>query len=84
MLRIERMSENGGIRLRLSGELCSSELEEVQKEIARVAPQIVLDLAEISLVDFCVVRWLVAIQTAGFRIENSASYIREWMRQEEL
>ncbi len=82
MLRIERIPENGGIRLCLSGELRSSDLQEVQKEIARIAPQVVLDLAEISLVDFNSVRWLAAFETAGFKVENGAPYIREWMRQE--
>jgi ABC-type transporter Mla MlaB component len=82
VLRIERISENGSIRLCLSGELRSSDLKEVQTEIAKVAPQIVLDLAEVSLVDFNSVRWLAAIETAGFKVESGASYIREWMRQE--
>jgi hypothetical protein len=84
MLRIERISENGGIRLCLSGELRSCDLEEVQTEIAKVAPRIVLDLAEISVVDVNSVRWLTAFETAGFKVENSAPYIREWMRQEKL
>ena len=82
MLRIERVSENGGIRLCLSGELRSSDLKDVQTEIAKIAPRIVLDLAELSLVDFDSVRWLAACETVGFKVENGASYIREWMRQE--
>ncbi len=82
MLRIERISENGNIRLCLSGELRSSDLHDVQSEIAKITPQIVVDLAEISLVDFNSVRWLAAIKTAGFKVENGASYIHEWMRQE--
>ncbi len=51
-------------------------------EIAKIAPRIVLDLAEINLVDFNSVRWLAAFETSGFEVENGASYIREWMRQE--
>ena len=46
VLRIERISENGSIRLCLSGELRASDLKEVQTEIAKIAPRIVLDLAE--------------------------------------
>jgi hypothetical protein len=82
VLRIERISENGGIRLCLSGELRSSDIKNVETEIAKIVPRIILDLAEINLVDFNSVRWLAAIETAGFRVENSASYIREWIRQE--
>jgi ABC-type transporter Mla MlaB component len=82
VLRIERISETGGIRLCLSGELRASDLKEVQTEIAKIVPRIVLDLTEIDLVDFSSVRWLAAFETAGFKVENGAPYICEWMRQE--
>lgn len=45
-------------------------------------PQITLDLTELSVVDFDSVRWLVACESAGFKVENSAPYIHEWMLQE--
>jgi hypothetical protein len=82
MLKIERISENGGTRLRLSGELRSAELEEVRSEIAKIAPKLVLDLAEIELVDLDGVRWLNACEIVGVEVENCAPYIREWIRQE--
>jgi hypothetical protein len=82
MLKIEYVSENGGTRLRLSGELRSAQIEEVRAEIARVSP-LVLDVAEIGVADLDGVRWLNACRTAGVKVENCAPYIREWMRQEE-
>jgi hypothetical protein len=83
MLKIERISENGETRLCLSGELRSTQLEEMSTEIAKVSP-LVLDLAEVAVVDIDGVRWLKACQTVGVRVENCAPYIREWMRQENL
>jgi ABC-type transporter Mla MlaB component len=82
MLRIERISDSDGTTFRLSGELRTEELHELRTEIEKVMPQITLDLTEISIVNFDSVRWLVACEGAGFKIENSAPYIREWMDQE--
>jgi hypothetical protein len=83
VLRIERILENGGNRLCLSGELRSAHIEEVRTEMAKVLP-LVLDLAEIGVVDIDGVRWLNACQSAGVTVVNCAPYIREWMRQEKL
>lgn len=82
MLKIERILESGRTRLHLSGELRSSDIKEVRAEIDKIAPRVVLDLAEIGIVDLDGVRWLTACQTAGITLENCAPYIREWMRQE--
>jgi hypothetical protein len=51
--------------------------------MAKVLP-LVLDLAEIGVVDIDGVRWLNACQSAGVTVVNCAPYIREWMRQEKL
>ena len=82
MLRIERSPDGDGTRFCLSGELRSAELDILRTEIEKTRPQIVLDLAEVYVVDFDTVCWLAACETAGFKVENAAPYIREWMRQE--
>jgi len=82
MLRIERISDRDRTTFRLSGELRTTELQEVRTEIEKVMPQITLDLTELNIVDLDSVRWLVACESAGLTIENSPPYIREWMRQE--
>jgi ABC-type transporter Mla MlaB component len=82
MLRIERISDGDGIRLRLSGELRSAELREARTEMEKIMPLITLDIADICAVDLETVQWLAACETAGFKVENVAPYIREWMRQE--
>ena len=82
MLRIERISDGDGTTFHLAGELRSAELHDVRTEIEKVIPQITLDLTELSVVDLESVRWLAACESAGFKVENSSPYIREWMRQE--
>jgi anti-anti-sigma regulatory factor len=81
-LKIERISEDGGTRIYLSGELRSANVTEVRAEVEKILPRIVLDLAEIGVVDIDGVRWLNACQSAGVKLENCAPYIREWMGQE--
>jgi hypothetical protein len=81
VLRIERISENGGSRLCLSGELRSAHIEEARTEVAKILA-LVLDVAEIGVVDIDGVRWLNACQSVGVSVVNCAPYIREWMRQD--
>jgi hypothetical protein len=84
MLKIERITESGGSRFRLSGALRVAELDEVRREIQKSTPEIVLDLAEVSVVDRDGVRWLNACKAMGVKVENCAPYILEWMAQENL
>ncbi|HEY1805112.1 MAG TPA: hypothetical protein VGG45_11620 [Terracidiphilus sp.] len=82
MLKIERTVENGRIRFHLSGELRFADLHAVRREIEAISPRVVLDLAEINVVDIEGVRWLTACQAVGIGVENCARYIDEWMLQE--
>jgi len=43
---------------------------------------IVLDLKEVSLVDREVMSFLARCEADGVKLENCASYIREWMERE--
>jgi len=43
---------------------------------------IVLDLKDVSLVDREVMSFLARCETDGVKLENCASYIREWMERE--
>jgi ABC-type transporter Mla MlaB component len=81
-LKIERTLVDGGTRLCLSGELRSANLQDVRTEVAKISPRVILDLAEVGVVDADGVHWLNACQTLGIQIDNCAPYIREWMLQE--
>lgn len=82
MLKIERHLENGSTRFCLSGELRSVHIDEARTELEKLLPRVVLDLAEIGVVDVAGVRWLNACQAVGIGVENCTPYIREWMLQE--
>jgi hypothetical protein len=82
MLKIERILESGKTRLHLSGELRSTDIEEVRAEIERISPRVVLDLNGVCVADIDGVRWLTACEAVGIGVENCAPYIREWMIQE--
>ena len=44
---------------------------------------IVLDLREVGVVDREVMRFFMSCEADGVRLENCASYIREWMEREQ-
>jgi hypothetical protein len=83
-VKIERVSANGETRFILSGELRSEEVEQINAEIANISPKIALDCAELRAVDIDGLRWLMACEALGVKVENCAPYIREWMLQEGL
>ena len=43
---------------------------------------VVLDLKDVSVIDREVMRFFVRSETDGVKLENCASYIREWMERE--
>jgi hypothetical protein len=81
-LRIERLSMEHGIRIRLSGELRCAQLSDVRTEIERGGQQVTLDLDELDLVDIHAVWFLNACEAQNVKVVNCAPYIREWMSQE--
>jgi hypothetical protein len=80
-LKIERISDERGARIRLSGEFRSDRLDQVRVEINR-AERVPLDLEEVSLVDVDAVRFLNAREDEGIFVLHCSPYIREWMVRE--
>jgi len=81
-LKIETASDGQMTTLRLSGGIASEYLDELQAEVRRHRPWLVLDLDEVTLVDIAVVRFLVACEAEGIELRHCARYIREWMARE--
>jgi hypothetical protein len=81
-LKIERRSGKHGIRIRLSGELRSEQIDDVQSEIESGGPRVTLDLGELDLLDIDAVRFLNACEAQHVVLVNCSAYIREWMFQE--
>jgi ABC-type transporter Mla MlaB component len=82
--KIERTHSGEVITLRLIGGLNSECLGELKQQIEHARLQVVLDLAEVELVDVDVVRFLNACQDDGAVIANDSPYIREWMLRERI
>ena len=80
-LKIERISDKGRTRIRLSGQFRAEHLDQVKVEIEHEEP-VVLDLEEVDLVDVDAVRFLNACQSEGIRMLHCSPYIREWMLRE--
>jgi anti-anti-sigma regulatory factor len=83
MLRIVRSIDNGTTVLAVSGRIGSDELPELRRFVEEeVTRGVVLDLAEVTLVDAEAVRFLMRCETQGVRIARCPAYVREWMARE--
>ena len=81
-LKIERLSDQRGTRIRLSGAFRSEHLDQVKAENERGGPRVVLDLEEVNLGDVEGVRFLNACEAEGISVLRCSPYIREWMLRE--
>jgi hypothetical protein len=77
-LKVERFQT----RVRLSGELRSEHLDQVQAEIDCCGTSAVLDVEEVDLVDVEGVRFLNRCEANGVLVLHCSAYIREWMSRE--
>jgi len=80
--KIERTRSGQVTTLRLIGRLKSDSLEELKQQIEHSGPKVVLDLAEVELVNVEAVRFLNACKNEGTEIANASPYIVEWMLRE--
>ena len=67
--------------LRISGRIDAEQLSELRSCMSRHGPNVELELDEVPLVDFTVVRFLARCQAEGMEVRNCARYIRKWMDQ---
>jgi hypothetical protein len=80
-LKIERISDEGGGRIQLSGAFRSDGLDQV-KDALKLGGPAALDLEEVDLVDVEAVRFLNACEGEGISVLNCSPYVREWMVRE--
>jgi hypothetical protein len=69
-------------QMRLSGELRSEHLDQVQAELERHGSTLTLDLEELDLVDVEAVRFLNTCEAKGISVSRCSPYIRAWMSRE--
>ena len=70
--------------LRLIGRVHSDYLEELRHRVQNQASLMVLDLAEVDLVDIQSVRFLRDCQDRQIELRNCAPYILEWIHRERI
>ena len=80
-LKIERISEEGRTRIRLSGQFRAEHLDQVKAEIEQGGP-VAVDLEEVDLVDVEAVRFLNVCEARGVSVLHTSPYIREWILRE--
>ena len=81
-LKIEIAWDGDTATFRLSGCIEQDHLVELQAEVRRYRPRLVFDLAETTLVDLAVVRFLAANEGDGVELLRCPRYIREWIARE--
>jgi anti-anti-sigma regulatory factor len=81
-LKIEIASDGDTATFRLSGRIEETHLVELQTEVQRYRPRLVFDLAETTLVDLAVVRYLAAHEVDDVELLRCPRYVREWIARE--
>ena len=84
MLRIETEKDGARIILRLIGRIRSECIEELRECVRNQASIIVLDLAQVDLVDLQSVQFLSDCQDQKIELRNCPPYILEWIRRERV
>jgi len=82
MLRIEKDSDGGVTTLRLSGRIQSDCIASIRSAMDDGCPRKILDLAEVTLVDIAVVRFLISCENEGIELVQCPPYVREWIVRE--
>jgi anti-anti-sigma regulatory factor len=82
VLRIERASSGKLIILRLSGRIQSEHVEELKSQMEGYPQKIVLDLADVKLVDRDAVCFLADCENKGVELKQCSPYIRDWICRE--
>ena len=84
MLRIETETDGPRMILRLIGRISGNCIEQLRERIENRAQIIILDLAEVHLVDLPSVRFLCDCQDQKIELSNCPPYILEWIRRERV
>ena len=82
VLRIEKVSDEKVLILRLSGRLQSEHVDQLKAQIEEDSRKITLDLGEVKLVDRDVVSFLGDCEAQGHQLSQCPPYIREWIDRE--
>ena len=79
--RIDRLSIEQGVVLRISGRITGEDLD-VLRTALEEGCVVALDLAEVELIDRDAVRILASTEGDGVELRHCPAYIREWVTRE--
>jgi hypothetical protein len=84
MLRIETETDGSRMILRLIGRVSANCIKELRECVENRTCAMILDLAEVRLVDLQSVRFLCDCQDRDIELRNCPPYILEWIRRERV
>ena len=79
--RIDRLSVEQGVALRISGRIAGEDLEVLRTALEEIRV-VAIELAEVELVDRDAVEFLALSEANGIALRNCPAYIREWITRE--
>jgi anti-anti-sigma regulatory factor len=83
MLMITRVADKERSTLIVSGRIDAEQLPDLRRFVqAEQENKLTIDLAEVSLVDAAVIRFLLVCEERGIRLVRCPAYVREWMVRE--
>ena len=81
--RIERSTNARGVTFALSGEIDGDHVTELEALMADVSNHpVILDLADVTLVNREAIGFLAGVETAGATLINCPEYVRSWIDAE--
>ncbi len=85
MFQIRQSEVNGVVTLSLIGHIEEEPLSDLRTLLANQAgadsTAVVLDLADVRLLNRDAVKFLASCETAGVELKNCPSYVREWIEK---
>ena len=83
-LRIDRSTNCQGVTFLLSGDMDSAHVTELETLMAAVSNRlVVLDLADVTLVNREAIGFLAGVEAAGATLVNCPKYVRSWIDAEQ-
>ena len=82
--RIERSANARGVAFVLSGDMDSAHVTELETLMATASNRlVVLDLADVTLVNREAIGFLAGVEAAGATLVNCPEYVRSWIDAEQ-
>jgi anti-anti-sigma regulatory factor len=80
--KVVRLVEHDqSVLLHISGHFQEELVSTIEELVAKETDSVLLDLAEVTLVDREAVRFLAAFDARGIKFRNCPEFVREWMRK---